>query len=99
MPRVNELSEAIDSCNLYAFKISSGSGIAPNGKPKRKVILSAGNHAGEDPGNWALKGCVEFLIGTDDKAVTARQWLDFYVYPMLIPAGRRGGHWLSLIHI
>lgn len=95
VPRVNELSEAIDACNLYAFKISSGAGMAPNGKPKRKVILSAGNHAGEDPGNWALKGCVEFLIGTDDKAVTARQWLDFYVYPMLIPAGRRGGHWRS----
>ncbi|WP_186412263.1 M14 family zinc carboxypeptidase [Candidatus Propionivibrio aalborgensis] len=95
VPRVNELSEAIDACNLYAFKISSGSGLAPNGLPKKKFLLSAGNHAGEDPGNWALKGCVEFLISADARAVIARQWLDFYVYPMLIPAGRRGGHWRS----
>ncbi|MBK7357559.1 M14 family zinc carboxypeptidase [Propionivibrio sp.] len=93
--RVNELGEDIDACNLYAFKISSGSGLAPNGQPKKKFLVFAGNHAGEDPGNWALKGFVEFLIGTDAKAVTARQWLDFYVYPMICPAGRRGGHWRS----
>lgn len=93
--RVNELGETIAPCNLYAFKISSGTGNAPNGLPKRKFILSAGNHAGEDPGNWALKGIVEFLISSDPKAITARSWLDFYCYPMLMPAGRRGGHWRS----
>ena len=93
--RVNELAETIDACKLYAFKISSGPALAPNGQPKKKFILSAGNHAGEDQGNWTNKATVEFLISEDAKAVTARQWLDFYCYPMLVPAGRRGGHWRS----
>lgn len=93
--KVNELAESIDACNYYAFKISSGSGLAPNGLPKEKFIVFAGNHAGEDPGNWALKGFAEFLLTEDPEAQDARDWLDFYFYPDICPPGRRGGHWRS----
>lgn len=76
---------------LYAFKISSGAGNAPDGLPKRSIVLLAGTHAAEDVGNYALEGAVAFLTSADAQAVIARNWCNFYVYPLTATAGRAGG--------
>ena len=88
---LNELGEAIAACPLYSFKISAGAGAAPDGQPKRKAILIASVHASEDTGTYVLKGAVDFLLSADAKAVAVRSWFDFYVYPVISAAGRRGG--------
>lgn len=92
--RTNELSESIAACKLYSLRIGTA-GNAPDGYPKRHVVLASGIHAGEDLGNFVLAGAVEFLLSEDTKAQTWRQWFTTTVYPMLQPSGRRGGHWRS----
>lgn len=89
--RQNELGETIAACKVYALRVSSG-GLDPNGHPKREIVCCAGTHAGEDLGNWCLKGALEFLLSSDTKAVLARQWCNFTFYPMNDSSGRRGGH-------
>lgn len=83
--------DAIAAQPLYSFKISSGAGNAPDGNPKRKLVMMSGMHAAEDVGNYALKGAVEFLASSDPLAVSVRQWFDAYVYPVVASAGRAGG--------
>lgn len=87
---VNEQGKAIPAHPWYSFKISSG-GLAPDGFPKRSVIITSGLHAAEDTGDWAMMGAVDFLVSADAKAVIARSWFDFYVYPLVASAGRKGG--------
>ena len=83
--------DVIPAQPLFSFKISSGGANAPDGNPKRALILSAGVHAAEDVGNYALKGAVDFLVGADAQAVTVRDWFNIFVYPMIASAGRAGG--------
>jgi hypothetical protein len=87
---VNEQGQAIPAHPWYSFKISGG-GLAPDGFPKRSVIITSGLHAAEDTGDWAMMGAVDFLVSADAKAAVARAWFDFYVYPLVASAGRKGG--------
>lgn len=82
---------AIAAQPLYSFRISSGAGNAPDGNPKRKLVMMSGVHASEDVGNYALKGAVEFLISSDPLAISVRSWFDAFVYPVVAAAGRAGG--------
>lgn len=88
---IDDGGDTIPVSDLYSFKVSSGSGNAPDGAPKRKVVLVSGIHAAEDIGNHQLKGALAFLVSADSKAATLRSWFDFYVYPLVATAGRRGG--------
>lgn len=85
------VGDVIPAQPLYSFKISSGAGSAPDGNPKRKMVLGAGMHAAEDVGNYALKGAVEFLVSADAQAASVRSWFDIFVYPCYASAGRAGG--------
>jgi len=87
---VDELGDVVTATPMYAFKISTP-GLAPDGNPKRKVVLISGVHGSEDAGNYALKGAVEYLVANDPQAGVARAWFDFYVYPLVSSAGRKGG--------
>lgn len=82
---------AIAAQSLYVFKITGGSGNAPDGYPKRKLMLMSGVHASEDVGNYALRGAVEFLLSADARAATVLAWFDVTVYPLVASAGRAGG--------
>lgn len=88
---VDYLGNAIAAQPLFSAKISNGAANAPDGNPKRKLVMMSGVHAPEDVGNYALKGAVEFLVSNDPLAVSARQWFDAYIYPIVASAGRAGG--------
>jgi hypothetical protein len=88
---VDHLGTTISAQPLYSFKVSSGAGNAPDGNPKRKLVMIAGTHAAEDIGNYTLKGAVEFLVSADPLAVSVRAWFDAFVYPVIASAGRAGG--------
>lgn len=85
------VGDTIAAQPLYSFKISSGAGNAPDGLPKRSIVLMAGTHAAEDAGNYALEGAVAFLTSADAQAVVVRNWFNIYVYPLTATAGRSGG--------
>jgi len=76
---------------LLSFKISNGNPLAPDGNPKRILVLMSGVHAAEDVGMYALKGAVEFLLSPDPMAVSVRDWFDAVGYPGVAQAGRAGG--------
>lgn len=82
---------AIAAQPMFGFKLSNGAALAPDGLPKRKLVLMSGMHAAEDVGNYAFKGAVEFLNSEDPAAVSVRDWFDCYGYPIGAPAGRAGG--------
>lgn len=85
------VGDVIAAQPLYSFKISGGAGNAPDGLPKRSIVLLSGTHAAEDVGNYALEGAVAFLTSADAQAVTVRNWFNVYVYPLTATAGRAGG--------
>ena len=88
---VNELGDAIAATPLYAFKIAAPGTTAPDGSPRRNMVLMAGVHASEDVGNFCLKGAIEFLVSEDPQAATIRSWFNTFVYPVVASAGRKGG--------
>lgn len=75
---------------LFSFRISSG-GLAPDGLPKRRVVLIGGVHCSEDTGNYVLKGAVEYILSGAAQAVTYRSWFDTDIYPLVSSAGKAGG--------
>jgi hypothetical protein len=87
----NEAGSAVTATSLYAFKVSDGATNAPDGAPKRNMVLISGVHASEDIGNYALKGALEFLVSEDPEATTLRRWFNTFVYPVVASAGRKGG--------
>lgn len=78
--------------NIYSLKLSDSSVSPGDGGSKRHAVISAGTHAGEDCGNWSLKGAIDFLLSSDPIAVKLRSEFDWYIYPMMNPAGRYGGN-------
>ncbi len=69
---------------MYGYQITDPSVDGP----KIKVVLASGNHATEFTGNWVLEGMVNFLAGSDPRAVFLRRKCVFYVYPDVNPEGR-----------
>jgi hypothetical protein len=70
--------------DLYAFQITDYEAQ----QPKIRVVLVGGNHPREQTGNWALHGALDFLVSRDPRAGELRQWITFFVYPMVNPDGR-----------
>lgn len=70
--------------NIYGYQITDPGAIGP----KIKMVLASGNHATEFTGNWVLEGTVNFLCGSDPRAVFLRSKAIFYVYPDVNPEGR-----------
>ncbi|MFW5700183.1 MAG: M14 family zinc carboxypeptidase [Cyclobacteriaceae bacterium] len=70
--------------NIYGYQITD----LDYNNPKVKVVLTAGQHSTEFPGNYALEGMVNFLAGSDPRAVFLRRKAVFYVYPDINPEGR-----------
>jgi hypothetical protein len=56
--------------------------------PKIKMVLASGNHSTEFTGNWVLEGMVNFVAGSDPRAVFLRRKAVFFVYPDVNPEGR-----------
>jgi len=69
---------------IYGYQITDP---RPDG-PKVKIILAVGNHATEFTGNWVLEGMVNFVAGSDPRAIYLRSKAVFYVYPDVNPEGR-----------
>lgn len=84
----DDLGRAIGPHDLYGFKITDSSASGP----KQKVVLVAGVHSNETPGNHTLHGLVEWLLGSSNKAADLRRDSIFYVYPMVNPDGRFAGY-------
>jgi hypothetical protein len=70
--------------DLYAFQITDHQAQGP----KIRVVLVGGNHPREQTGSWALHGALDFLVSDDPRAGELRQWIAFFVYPMVNPDGR-----------
>lgn len=70
--------------NIYGYQITD----PKVESPKVKMIMTSGQHATEFTGNWILEGMVNFLAGSDPRAVFLRTRAVFYVYPDLNPEGR-----------
>ncbi len=87
----DEMGRAIPPQDIYAYRISDFS----VGGPKKRVVLTAGNHSGETTGNWTLQGMVDFLVSDDPVAASLRRDVEFLVYPMSNPDGRYAGYFRS----
>jgi len=69
---------------MYGYQITD-----PNIQgPKVKMILAAQNHPREFTGSWVVEGFVNFVAGSDPRAVFLRKKATFYVYPDINPEGR-----------
>ena len=91
--QTDERGRTIPAQPLYSLRISDDTQQPADGSAKRVAVMIAGQHASEDVGNWMLQGAVEFLCGTDPKAIAARKNFEWFIYPMTNPMGRYGGHW------
>ncbi|MDY0167713.1 MAG: acetylxylan esterase [Thermoguttaceae bacterium] len=74
----------IPSLPMYGYQITD-----PDvDGPKVKMVLAAQNHSTEFTGSWVLEGAVNFVAGSDPRAVFLRRKAIFYVYPDINPEGR-----------
>ncbi|HLA86333.1 MAG TPA: M14 family zinc carboxypeptidase [Thermoguttaceae bacterium] len=89
----DELGRSIAPNDLYGFKITDPS----SSHAKVKILLAGGNHSCETPGNHALEGMIDFLLGDSPEAVGLRRRADFYVYPQVNPDGRVAGYYRSSV--
>ena len=87
----DDLGRTIPRQDIYGYVISDDSST----QPKKKVVLTAGNHSAETTGNYTLEGMVNFLLSDDPHAAALRQEAEFYVYPMTDPDGRYAGYYRS----
>jgi len=63
-------------------------GSAPEDIAIRKaIILTARVHPGESNASYMMKGCIDFLVGDDPKAIFLRSTYVFKIIPMLNPDG------------
>lgn len=76
--------DRIPAQKIYGYCITDQA----NEEPEIKVLLTCGQHATEFTGSWVLEGMVNFLAGSDQRAVFLRQNAAFYVYPDMNPDGR-----------
>ncbi len=74
----------IPSLPMYGYQITDSDAEGP----KVKMILAAQNHSTEFTGSWVLEGAVNFIAGSDRRAVALRKKTIVYVYPNINPEGR-----------
>ncbi|NXL53773.1 CBPC2 carboxypeptidase, partial [Podilymbus podiceps] len=80
---VRALCRSLAGNTVYLLTITSPAGAAA----KRVVVLSARVHPGESGGSWAMRGFLDFLLGTHADARLLRRLFVFKVVPMLNPDG------------
>ena len=85
---VDDLGRNIPALDLYAYRISNP---ATDGAPKRRAMLTTGQHASETLGVRTLEGLVDWLVSDDPRAAALRDRAEFFVYPMLNASGRYAG--------
>jgi len=90
---IDDLGRTIAPNDLYGFKIADPDASGE----KARVLLASGNHPCETPGNHALEGMIDFLLGDAPEAVALRQLAEFYVYPQMNPDGRIAGYYRSTV--
>ncbi|MBV2128153.1 fibronectin type III domain-containing protein [Arsukibacterium indicum] len=91
-----ELDENGRQCgghDMYALKFEFG-GSTTDGGPKRKAVISYGQHAmGESQAWWAFKSFIDYILNsTDAEAIRDRANFDYYVYFNITPNGIFAGH-------
>lgn len=87
----DDLGRAVAPRNIYAYRITNPATDRPH-RPKKKVVLSTGLHAGEVLGTHTYQGLIDFLISDDPRAVVLRGVAEFFCYPTLNPDGRFAGN-------
>lgn len=90
-PGIDDSGRSVPPIDLYGYRIGDD-GFAAS---KKKVVLAAGNHSAETPGDFVFEGFVRFLLSSDPRAAGLRRSADFYVYPQVNPAGRYAGYYRS----
>ena len=91
---VDDVGRIVPPQDLLAYQVTDA-GFAPTGGAKRKIVLAAGNHSGENASNYVMEGLVDFLLSDDPRAAGLRRSAEFYVYPQVNPDGRYGGYYRS----
>lgn len=84
----DDLGRTIAPHDLFGYQITDP---AASGA-KQKIVVMAGNHSGEPPGNFLLQGMVDFLISGDPRAAELRARAVFFFYPLADPDGRWAGY-------
>ncbi|NXJ84377.1 CBPC2 carboxypeptidase, partial [Trogon melanurus] len=84
---VRALCRSLAGNTVYLLTITSPAGGAAAAAAKRAVVLSARVHPGETSGSWAMRGFLDFLLGTHADARLLRRFFVFKVVPMLNPDG------------
>lgn len=84
----DELGRSIPALDLYAYRVSNP---ATDGSPKRRALLTTGQHAGETLGVRTMEGLVDWLVSDDPRAAALRDRAEFFVYPLLNASGRYAG--------
>jgi hypothetical protein len=78
----------IDSKNLFLLTITDSNGSV---RSKKNIWIFGGVHPGEVWGAWAVKGLVDFLLGSSETAATMRRNYVWKILPMVNPDGVHQG--------
>lgn len=86
------LGQSLDGQDLDLLTIARRDAPDPD-KPRKRCWIIARQHPGETMGGWWMEGCIDTLLGGDQKLSSAllRQ-CDFYLIPNMNPDGSRRGH-------
>jgi hypothetical protein len=87
----DDLGRAPPAFDLYGYVITDPEATGP----KKKVVITTGNHSGEPTGTWTHQGFIDFALSNDPAAVELRQKAEIYVYPQTDPEGRWAGYFRS----
>lgn len=87
----DDLGRTVPAFDLYGYRISDPS--VPG--PRKKVVITTGNHSGEHSGTWTFQGFVEFVLSNTAEAADLRRLAEVFVYPQSDPEGRHAGYFRS----
>lgn len=90
--QTDELGATIPATPFFAAEIDDPA-LSPASGSKTLAVLTAGAHAGEDLGNYAMREFVEFVLGASADAQEIRKHYRILIYPVINAPGRAGGGW------
>lgn len=88
-PGVNDVGRNIPALDLFAYRITNPA--ADSASPKRRAVLTTGQHAAETLGVYTYEGLVDWLVSDDPRAAALRDQAEFFCYPTLNASGRYAG--------
>ena len=83
--RLESIGKSFEGRDVSLLEVSEGKGDRP------KVLIIAGQHPMEFPGQWALWGIVRWLTSSIREAVDIRRNYRFFVIPTINPDGNVAG--------